>query len=42
MDYTQEKVSVWMDMYFAAVHECIGPIEKVPSGRLGYGASTSA
>ena len=30
MDITQEKVSAWMDMYFAAVRECIGPLEKVP------------
>jgi hypothetical protein len=35
MNITQEKVSAWMDMYFAAVRECIGPLEKVPElGKL--------
>jgi hypothetical protein len=35
VEITQEKVSAWMDMYFAAVRECIGPLEKVPQlGKL--------
>jgi hypothetical protein len=35
VDTTQGKVSAWMDMYFAAVRECIGPLEKVPQlGKL--------
>jgi hypothetical protein len=35
---TQEKVSAWMDKYFAAVRECIGPLEKVPElGKLFTG-----